>query len=85
MESAMNATDFDPEGWHTDKKHVKCCKMPTIVEGKEAEVYRILLNHHCQHPDKETGEHQCTGAITISENAVVARCKRCGDWKGELN
>ncbi len=75
------AKEFDPKGWHTEKPHVKCCKMPRTICEKEAEVSDLLLTSHCEHPDKKSANHECCGAITISRNAIVLRCKKCGDAK----
>lgn len=61
---------------------VRYCKMPKPVKPDEAEIYRHLLYCHCEHPDKDNHSHSCSGAITISEQAIVLRCKQCGDAKG---
>lgn len=78
------AIEFDQDGWATEKPHVKCCKMPFQVSSKEQEIYKTLLHGHCQHKDKKSEDHQCCGAMTITENALVLRCKKCGDAKGEF-
>lgn len=77
----QNEDQFDKDGWYTKAPHIKCCKMPKTVNEKEAKVYDILLASHCDHPDKNKGAHECCGAITISKNAIVCRCKKCGDSK----
>lgn len=59
------------------------CKMPFEVKANEASLYRRLLACHCQHEDKGADTHKCTGAITLSEEAIVLRCKHCGDAKGK--
>jgi flavoprotein len=59
-----------------------CCRLPYDVKPREADLYRKILSCHCKHVDKDEPGHQCTGAATISENAIVLRCKQCGDAKG---
>lgn len=63
---------------------LKYCKVPHAVPAKESDIYRHLLHAHCQAPDKDSANHQCQGAITITNASLVARCKRCGDCKGVL-
>ena len=63
---------------------VKYCKLPHEITGKEAKIYRSILHMHCSADDKDSPDHQCQGAITISNASLVARCKRCGDCKGQL-
>lgn len=78
----MPTSEAITENWHTEKPHVKCCKMPYQVRDSEVKLYKTLLHSHCDHPDKRKGNHDCSGAITISENALILRCKKCGDAKG---
>lgn len=63
-------------------KAITCCRMPYQVKPEEAQLYKHLLHCHCQHDDKDGESHECTGAITLSEQAMVLRCKQCGDAKG---
>ncbi len=60
------------------------CKLLYPVEPKEAALYRKLLACHCKHVEKDEPGHKCTGAATITENAIVLRCKQCGDAKGSF-
>lgn len=58
------------------------CRMPYPVKPDEASLYRKLVHAHCKHKDKGCEDHQCTGAVTLTENHILMRCKQCGDAKG---
>lgn len=70
------------ESWHTDKKHIKLCKMPYTVTEKDSRTYRLLLRCHCAHPDKNNNDHRCVGRITITHKVLLTQCTKCGDAKG---
>jgi len=74
--------DFHPQGWHGDKTAAKCCKMAQKIPEVEANIYKTLIKSKCDHPGKGEENHQCCGAITITENHILLRCKKCGDAKG---
>jgi hypothetical protein len=80
LAGSAHTDDFDNKGWHTDKPHLKCCKTPKIIEGKEVELYETLLHAHCEHPDKDNG-HECCGRVTITRKTLVLNCAKCGDAK----
>ena len=65
-------------------KTINFCNLPTQVPPKEAKIYKMFLRSHCDASDKEDDNHQCQGVLSISRNAIVLRCKRCGDAKGSL-
>lgn len=63
---------------------LKYCKVPYAIPETESHLYRKILAGHCSAPDKDSPDHQCQGALTITRASIVARCKRCGDCKGVL-
>lgn len=59
-----------------------CCEMPTPAPAAEAAVYRsfrdLVIKAHCA--DKRPS-HRCAGQITITRDAILLQCPRCGDAK----
>jgi len=74
--------EYNNEGWHSTTPHLKCCKTPFKVIGKEKTIYKTILHSKCEHPNKEDDKHLCCGAITLTEKSILLRCKKCGDAKG---
>lgn len=65
------------------KPVIKTCLVPEPVENaKERKLYRsirdTLVRGHCA--DKRPS-HKCLGRVTITRDAIVLQCPRCGDAK----
>lgn len=58
------------------------CRMPTRAPQQEAEIYRSMRDHLIQaHCADKRPAHKCCGQITITRDAIVLQCPRCGDDK----
>lgn len=60
----------------------QCCRMPAPARRKEAtlmtKIRDLVVKGHCA--DKRPA-HKCCGAVTITRDAIVLQCPRCGDAK----
>lgn len=56
------------------------CHMPVKINRDDSEVYDLMLSAHCADKDNP-GHVKCIGTVSISTDALVVRCKRCGDAK----
>lgn len=71
----------DCEDWRRRAyREVTACEMPTKARRVEADIYRgirdTLVRAHCV---RESREHPCAGAITITSKHITMNCKLCGD------
>jgi hypothetical protein len=58
------------------------CFVPKPAPEREAEIYRRVLQVHCDRRG-EPG-HQCRGAVTIRQNSITLQCPLCGDARKVL-
>lgn len=64
------------------KRTINACHLPTPAPDREVELYRKILDAHCD--QRDGAGHECRGKISITRNTLTLSCPLCGDSRKTL-